>query len=300
MRFATLPTLFDVLHQPLTRLLGRRLQVLELLDAPVREHDGHEDLVVVRGEVVDPGVGDDPRVRLEVFDAGAGHLEGAHLTLDRRHHARRVDLERRRHEVAVEEVVQVLVGGDAAHDRRALRVVEQLARVAVRDAGGELLQRDVDDAVGDAVGVRHEPHRHLTHPRALELAHVDRTGHREVVADHDRVATLLGRPPAVPLAPHVAVAELAADLAVVVREVVLGEDVEEERTARALAQLRRLRIPALAFGVVAAAAPRHELVREPLLGGTEMTLEQRDRRRFELGEQLRRRPRLEGSPPINR
>ena len=156
---------------------------------------------------------------------------------------------------------------------------EELAGVAVRDAGGELLQRDVDDAVGDA---RRDsgtmPDRHLTHARTLELAHVDRPRDREVVADHDRVATFLGRPPAVPLAPHVVVAELAVDAAEVVREVVLGEEVEEAaRCARPRHSFVVVGIPRLAFGVVATAAPRHHLVREPLLGGTEVTLEQLDR-----------------------
>ena len=184
------------------------LRFWQLVDPPVLEDDRHEDLVVVRREVVDAGVGDQARVHLEVGDPGARHREVAHLALDRRDHARRVELERRRDEVAVEEVVEVLVGRDAAHDRGAHRVIEQLPGVAVRDAGGELLERDVDDAVGDARRVGHDPERHLQHPGALELAQVDRTGHREVVADDDRVATFLGRPAAVPHAPHVVVAEM--------------------------------------------------------------------------------------------
>ena len=44
-------------------------------------------------EVVDAGLGDRLGVGLEVDDAGAGHLEGAHLALDGDHHAGRVDLE---------------------------------------------------------------------------------------------------------------------------------------------------------------------------------------------------------------
>ena len=85
---------------------------------------------------------------IEVGDAGAGHLELADLVLHREHHARRIELERGGAEVTVEEVVTVLVGGDPLHDLVAGGVVEQLAGVVVGDAGGELLQRDVDEAVG--------------------------------------------------------------------------------------------------------------------------------------------------------
>ena len=104
----------------------------------------------MRLEVVHPDVGDRARVRAEVGDARTGHLERAHLPFDRRHHRGRVDLERRAGEIAVVEVVEVLVGGDPAHDRLAGRVVEQLSGVPMRDTCRELLQRDVHDAVGDA------------------------------------------------------------------------------------------------------------------------------------------------------
>ena len=60
-----------------------------------------------------------------------------------------------RGEVAVEEVVEVLVGRHPLHDLVADRVVEQLAGVAVGDAGGQLLERDVDEAVGGGVGLGH-------------------------------------------------------------------------------------------------------------------------------------------------
>ena len=227
------PDALDVVDDALARLLGRGLQVLQLLDAPVLEHDGNEDVVVVRLEVVHADVGDRARVRREVGDARAGHLERAHLTVDGRDHARRVDLERGCYEVAVEDVVEVLVGGDSAHDRFARRVVEQLPGVAVRDPRRQLLERDVHDAVADAGRVGHLARGHLRHARALEFMEVDRARHREVVADHDRVTPLLGRPPTVPLGPHAVVAEVRHDRAVVVREVVLGEEVHEERAARA-------------------------------------------------------------------
>ena len=141
---------FHVVDQPLACLLGRGLQVLEVLDAPVLHDHRHEDLVVVRLEVVHADVGDLACTGVEVGNPRTGHLEVADLALDRRHHRGRVDLERGTREVAVVEVVEVLVGGDAAHDRLAGRVVEQLSGVPMRDTCGDLLQRDVHDAVGDA------------------------------------------------------------------------------------------------------------------------------------------------------
>ena len=120
-----------------------------------RSDDRHQHVVVVDGEVVDAGLGDGEGVGLEVDDAGAGHLELADLALHGHDHARRVELEGGGAEVAVEEVVAVLVGGHALHDLVAGLVVEQLAGVVVGDAGGQLLERDVDDAVGDAVELGH-------------------------------------------------------------------------------------------------------------------------------------------------
>ena len=68
-----------------------------------------------------------------------------------------------------------------------------MLRCAIRV--GELLERDVDDAVGEARRIGHDAGGDLQHARTLELAEIDGAGHREVVADHDRVATFLGRPP---------------------------------------------------------------------------------------------------------
>ena len=51
-----------------------------------------------------------------------------------------------RGEVAVEEVVQVLVGRHPGHEVVADRIAEQLAGVAMGDAGGQLLQGQVDEA----------------------------------------------------------------------------------------------------------------------------------------------------------
>ena len=80
------------------------------------EHDRQEDLFVVDLEVVDAGAGDCFGVMRKVDDAGAGHFESAHLLFDREQHSRRIDLEGGVREVAVEEIVPVLVGGHALHD----------------------------------------------------------------------------------------------------------------------------------------------------------------------------------------
>ena len=166
--------------------------------------------------------------------------------------------------------MQVLVGRDATHDRLAHRIVEQLAGVAVRDARRELLERDVDDAVGEARRIGHDAGGDLQHPRPLELAEIDGARHREVVADHDRVATFLGRPPLVPLPPGVVGPEPGRDAVEVVGKVVLGEEVQQQRAPRRFREVRFTRVERFAFDEVATAAPRDHLVGEPLLGGADV------------------------------
>src|SRR5262245_18457144 len=55
--------------------LGLVAEPGHLLDGPLAQHHRHEDLAVVDAEVVDAGPGDGAGVRVEVDDAGAGHLE---------------------------------------------------------------------------------------------------------------------------------------------------------------------------------------------------------------------------------
>ena len=103
---------------------------------------------MVDGEVVDAGPGDERRRG----DRSSGMpVPGMAKPVTSRsvamHHARRVELEGGGGEVAVEEVVEVLVGGHPGHEVVADRIAEQLAGVAVGDAGGQLLQREVDEAV---------------------------------------------------------------------------------------------------------------------------------------------------------
>ncbi len=78
-------------------------------------------------------------VTIEVGDAGAGHREAADLLLHGDHHRVRVGLDRGGGEVAVEQLVQVLVGADPLHHLVADRVAEQGTGVAVRDPGRQLL-----------------------------------------------------------------------------------------------------------------------------------------------------------------
>ena len=161
-------------------------------------------------------------------------------------------------EVAVEELVQVLVAADALHHLVADRVAEQCAGVAVRDAGGQLLQCEVDEPlVQRRVGGLAA--RHLRHARALELDRVDRPRRHQVAVDRHRVAALLGGPTAHPGAPGAVLAEHPLDGAEVVRQVVLGEQVDQQRAAHLGADLVAGEVgvvgaPLVAGLVVAAAA----------------------------------------------
>ena len=130
----------DMAEQSLASLLRSGPQPLEAVQVPVTDHDGNEDLVVVGSEVVDAGVRDRSGVPSEIGDPGPGHGEVPNLPLDRRHYRLRVDREREGRQVSVEEMMEVLVGGDAGHDSTAGRIGEEPARVVVRDSRRELLQ----------------------------------------------------------------------------------------------------------------------------------------------------------------
>src|SRR5206468_2645262 len=139
-------------------------------------------------------------------------------------------------EVSIEEEVEVLIGGDSPHDVEPDLVVEQLAGVAVRDAGGELLKRGVDQAVQERVELGTLAARDLLHPAALEGNGVDGSRHQEVVADHDRVTALFGGPLTDPALP-VLTGLHATQGAEVVREVVLRQEVDEQGATRDLAEV---------------------------------------------------------------
>src|SRR6185503_4170313 len=83
----------------------------------------------------------------------------------------------------------------------------------------------------------------------------------------DRVPTLFGRPPPRPLRPR-ALTAAVAQRREVVRQVVLGQEMDGERGPRVVGR------PLPVGGEVATEAPGDQLVREPLLGRRQMTLEE--------------------------
>ena len=230
-------------------------------------------------QVVDAGVGDPLGVLGEAGDPDAGHRELGDLFLHRHHHAARVDLDGRLREVAVEELVQVLVGGDAHHHVVPGRVADHLAGRAVGDAGRELLQREVDEPVLHGRRVGGDATRHLRHAAALEVVRIDRPRDHQVAVDGHRVAALFGGPPADPLAPRLVGAEHALDGAEVVRQVVLGQEVDEQRRADGVVDLGAGEVgvvgrPFLTGDRIAAAPVRDVLVGEPFLGRRQVSFEQ--------------------------
>ena len=76
---------------------------------PVTQHDWFQDLIMMDEQVVDPRTCDFARHALIVRNTGTWHFEIAYRPLDGNHRGRRIDLEGRRRQVAVEEVVEVLV-----------------------------------------------------------------------------------------------------------------------------------------------------------------------------------------------
>ena len=237
----------------------------------------------MNGEVVDPGLGDLPGVAGEVRDARARHVEADHLGLDGLHHTVGVELQGGGDRVPVEEVVEVLVRGHPLHDLVA-RLVEQLARVAVRDPGGQFLEADVDEGLEHRRGFGHLGPGHLGHPPPLEGHRVNGPGDRQVVTNNDRVPALFRRPAPVPLPPRTA-REDGIDVGEVVGQIVLGQQVDEQRTPRR----RRPRLtlggwrPLPAGLEVPPQRPRDKLVGEPLLGGRKVAFEQLASHRFKLG-----------------
>ena len=273
-------------------LLGLLGEARQLVDAPVLEEHGHDHLVVVDAEVVDAVLGHLDRLRLELGDLEAGHREADHLPLDRHHHGRGVDLEGGLRELAVEDVVEVLVDGDPRRELLDQRILRVRAGVAVRDPGRELLQARVHQAVERVrerpAVVRVVAAAHGLHPAALERDGIHAAGDREVVAQHDGVPALLGRPPARPLAPRAVLAERVPQREVVVGEVVLRQQVDLERGARDGAEIAVGLLPRL-LDVVAPDLVGDELVREPLRRPRQVRLEASPNRGLELLQEVLRR-----------
>ena len=130
--------------------------------------------------------------------------------------------------------------------------------------------------------------RHVEHARVLQLHRVDAAGDDEVVAHHDRMPCLLGRPPAHPEAPGVVEGEVLRDHAVIRRQVVLGEQVGDHRGLGRLGELRLGRVPVFAAeeGEVATGVPRHVVVGHPVNGHLHMAVHLAGGQRLQLAQQV--------------
>jgi len=265
---------FDQLAEVVAQGGGFAGEVLTFENAPLLE-DGHHHVVEVDARVVHPADGDDDGLATERRHGVPGHLEVAQHPVQRRHRLVGGDVQTGGRDVAVEDHVQVLVGGDARQQLIGDRIVAGLAGVAVRDAGRELLERHVHHRVEQALGEQvallvlagREATGDLLHAGDLEVHRIDGAGHHQVVAQSDAVAVLLGGPPVDPVAPGTVHAEVHRDLAVVRRQVVLGQEVLHHRGLRHLGELRLAGLPVLAAeGVpVLAFLPRDVIVRIPVL-----------------------------------
>ena len=123
------------------------------------------------------------------------------------------------------------------------------------------------------------------HPAALQERRVEVAGDGQVVAEHDRVATLLRGPAADPVDPGpVAPAEHAVDEPVVAGQVVLGQQPDLERDLGDARQPRLVRRPGVLVEIPAQAVG-DEVVGEPLLGNLVMTVVQPPSLRLQLDEQ---------------
>ncbi len=186
--------------------------------------------------------------------------------------------------------MQVLVHRNPRQELLRDRVLGVAPGVAVRNASRELLERHVRAHVEQRLVAGLVARLHRQHPSPLELVRVDAPRHQQVVADAERVPSLLRRPPVDPRAPRAVATEDPLHLAVIARQVVLCEQVDLERDPSERRQRRLLHRPRLAVEQreVAALAPRHVLVRHPLFGHLEMPVEVLGDRRLEVGEQAGR------------
>jgi hypothetical protein len=128
----------------------------------------------------------------------------------------------------------------------------------------------------------------LLEPDGLEFDRVDRAGDDEVVAQGDAVPVLLGGPAVDPPAPGAVHAEVHRDLAVVGRQVVLGEEVLHHRGLGDVGELRLLGAPLLAAeGVeVLAVGPRDVVVRIPVLAHGQVPVDVLLDDRFQFAQQV--------------
>ena len=128
----------------------------------------------------------------------------------------------------------------------------------------QLLSRRVDEEGGRVLVPGEVPRLHDRHAIVLEGSGIAVARRQQVAAERDCVLALLGGPEVRPLRERPARREAIGDLGVVVRQVVLGEEVEDESGAD-LGRHRRLRrIPRL-VDEAPALLPRDELMGVPVL-----------------------------------
>ena len=246
--------------------------------------------------VVDAAGGDDDGFAAELRHGIARHLEVLDDAIQRCHRHVGSQVDARRADVAVEDHVEVLVIGDPRQQLLGHRLVARLAGVAVRHPGGEFLEADVHDRVEQRLGEQVTLHvlaggeapGHLLHPQFLEFHRIAVACDYQVVADGDSVPVLLRRPPVDPVAPGAVHGEVHRDLAVVGRQVVLGEQVLHQCGAGNLGQLRLLGVPVLAAEgvVVLAVRPRDVVVGVPILEHRHVAVDEFLRHRLECVKQL--------------
>ena len=218
----------------------------------------------------------------EPDDAGAGHLEVLHLPLDGTHHGRRIHLDGFGGDVPIEEVVKVFIGRHSSHDVVAglgTRMIasplqQQFAGVAVRDAGGQFLQGHIHKPIDGTVRLGHFATAHLRHPSIFERLGINGPRDGEVVPDGNGVTIFLRRPPVRPCTPDVFAAVHTIDRLEVVRQVVLGQQVDEEGAAHGIGEDEILRIPRIVSGEGSPQGIGHSFMRIPRFARGEMAFVQ--------------------------
>ena len=126
----------------------------------------------------------------------------------------------------------------------------------------------------------------MHHAATLELHGIDAAGDDEIVADRNAVTRLFGGPLTDPLPPGAIGPETHSDFAVVGRQVVLGQEVDDHGGLGDLVEGRILRDPVLAAQEceVTPTAPRNVVVRIPGLRHREVAVEIGLHHRFQLSE----------------
>ena len=151
------------------------------------------------------------------------------------------------------------------------------AGIAVRDPGGQLLERHVRERSQDVLVVdRLISLRHVHHAQLLEFDRVDGAGDCQIVAQSCTMPAFLGGPAVDPVAPRLVTTEEHRDLVVIARQVVLRQQVDDQRGPSHVGEFGvglHPRVTTQDAVEVATVAPRDVLVGEPLLGDRDVSVE---------------------------